>query len=159
MKIKAESLCADQFLGYNCVPWYRCSNNPALLVTSFHSLHGICSVQPFDSENLLLNFAAHDSKFVTHPSIWVLTCNIQNQIGFQLSERFSAMQVSPTSEAALCSWKDNRGCFVEVLIVSHNSSTNQQYYNKRETEKIMSERCKFTIQSVTVTALLSSRRD
>ena len=45
------------------------------------------------------------------------------------------MQVSPTSEAALCSWKDSRGCFVEVKIVSHNSSTNQQYYNKREREK------------------------
>lgn len=70
------------------------------------------------------------------------------------------MQVSPTSETALCSWKDSRGCFVEVQIVSHNSSTSQQYYNKREREKkIMSESCKFTIQSVTVTALLSSRRD
>ena len=45
------------------------------------------------------------------------------------------MQVSPTSETALCSWKDSRGCFVEVQIVSHNSSTSQQYYNKREREK------------------------
>ena len=40
MKIKAESLCGNQFIGCSYVPWDRCSSNPVPLVTSFHYYTG-----------------------------------------------------------------------------------------------------------------------